>query len=65
MAKKIKIKILSVVKVIDPDSGNEVDVTLFKMETGGIIGIDSSFLENTDEPVYSPFDKNRELDLED
>ncbi len=63
--KKIKVNMLTIVRVNDPDTGNVVDVTIFKMATGGIIGIDSSYLENTEEPVYSPFDKNIELDLED
>lgn len=64
MAKSINTKQISRVKVIDPDTKNEVEVTILKLETGGIIGIDSSFLENTDEDVYSPFDKNVKLNIE-
>lgn len=64
MAKKINTKQISRVKVIDPDTKNEVEVTILKLETGGMIGIDSSFLENTDEDVYSPFDKNVKLNIE-
>jgi hypothetical protein len=65
MAKqKIKGKLVHHHTVIDPDTGGEVAVCIVKLETGGIIGIDASFLENTEEPVYSPFDKNVEIDLD-
>lgn len=61
---KIKVKLVKVVTVIDPDSALPVDVTILKLQTGGMIGIDSSFLENTEEPVFSPFDSDVELDFE-
>ena len=61
---KIKTKQLNTITVIDPDTQLEVSVVLFKMETGGIVGIDESFLANTDEPVYSPFDVGVEMDVE-
>lgn len=64
MAKAIKGKLIENYPVIDPDTGNEVFVSIIKLETGGIIGIDTSFLENTEEPVYSPFDKNVKLNLD-
>ena len=64
MAKPIKGKLVNHHTVIDPDTGGQVAVCIVKLETGGIIGIDTSFLENTDEPVYSPFDKNVKLDLD-
>jgi len=62
--KTIKGKLVHHHTVIDPDTGGEVVVCIVKLETGGMIGIDASFLENTEEPVYSPFDKNIELDLD-
>lgn len=61
---KIKTKLVKVIQVIDPDSNLPVDVTILKMETGGMIGVDSSFLENTEEPVFSPFDEGVELDFD-
>lgn len=61
---KIKVKLIKVIQVIDPDSNAPVDITILKMETGGMIGIDSSFLENTEEPVFSPFDEGVELDFD-
>ena len=60
----IKGKFIKEVSVIDPETGFEVTVSLFKLETGGIIGIDTSFIANTEEPIYSPFDKNVQLDLD-
>jgi len=49
-------KYVKTVKVTDPDTGNEVAIQIMKLETGGMVGLDESFLENTDEPVYSPYD---------
>jgi hypothetical protein len=60
----IKGKFVKTIDVVDPDSGFEVQVSLYKLETGGMIGVDESFLMNTDEPVYSPFDLGEELDLD-
>lgn len=33
------------VKVIDPDTKNEIEVAIYKHENGGMFGIDSSFLD--------------------
>ena len=62
--KTIKGKLVHHHTVIDPDTGGKVVVCIVKLEIGGMIGIDASFLENTEEPIYSPFDKNIELDLD-
>ena len=51
----IRVKQITEITVIDPDSQLEVQVTIFKEEGGGMFGVDSSFLANTDDPVYSPF----------
>lgn len=64
MAETIKGKFVREVWVIDPDTKLDVEITVFKLETGGMIGIDYSFLANTDLPVYSPFDENIKLDLD-
>jgi hypothetical protein len=47
-------KIVAEVEVIDPDSGLPVHVTIFKESSGGMGGVDSSYLENDIGPVYSP-----------
>jgi hypothetical protein len=33
------------VKVVDPDTKNEIEVAIYKHENGGMFGIDSSFLD--------------------
>lgn len=60
----IKGKFVKSITVFDEDSRAEVQVYIYKLETGGMIGIDESFLANTDEPVYSPYDVGTELDLD-
>jgi len=64
MSQSIKGKLVHHHTVIDPDTGGEVTICVVKLETGGMIGIDASFLEQVEEPVYSPFDKNVEIDLD-
>lgn len=54
-------KYVKTIKVTDPDTGNEVEVQIMKLATGGMVGLDGSFLENTDEPVYSPYDLGVEI----
>lgn len=53
-------KFVNEINFLDPDSNAIVHLSIYKLETGGIIGIDSSFLE-TELPVYSPFDKGVEI----
>lgn len=60
----MKGKFVKVVIIRDPDSKLDVNVQIFKLETGGMIGIDESFIANTDEPIFSPFDLGVELDLD-
>lgn len=61
---KLTVKFVREITVIDPDTNAPVEVTILKLETGGMIGIDSTFLANTEEPVYSPFDNGVEVDVE-
>lgn len=37
-------------------------VNIYRLEGGSLIGIDESFLANTDEPIYSPYDVGIEID---
>lgn len=57
-------KQITVVTVEDPDSKLPVEVAIIKLNTGGMIGVDASFLSNTEEPIYSPFDKGRKIKLD-
>jgi len=60
----MKGKFVKIVIIRDPDSKLDVNVQIFKLENGGMIGIDESFIANTDEPIFSPFDHGVELDLD-
>jgi hypothetical protein len=51
------------VTVTDPDTKQPVEMEVYKLDGGGMVGIDSSFIEQ-ELPVYSPFDKNVEIDPE-
>ena len=62
---KLKGKFVRDVDVIDPDSKAPVTISVYKLESGGMIAVDSSFLEQEVGPVYSPFNQNIELELED
>lgn len=63
--KKLKAKLCGNAVVIDPDSQLPVEIDIYKLESGGMVGIDASFLENDVGPVFSPFDANVELELDD
>lgn len=40
-----KAKMFTEITVTDPDTGGEVEVSMFKHENGGIFGIDSSYID--------------------
>ena len=61
----IKTKYAAHVTVIDPDNGLPVELEIRKMETGGMVGIDGSYLEQDVGPVYSPYDKGVLLEIPD
>ena len=65
MSEQIKSKFVQVVTVTDPDTKLPVEVEIRKLETGGMVGIDASYLEQEVGPVYSPFDKGIEIDIPD
>lgn len=50
------------IQVTDPDTGNQVGMDIYKEKGGGMIGLDSSYLENDEQPVVSPY-SNGELNL--
>lgn len=65
MSNKIKSKFVQVVTVTDPDTNLPVEVEIRKLETGGMVGIDASYLEQEVGPVHSPFDNGIEIDIPD
>lgn len=52
----INSKFVKVVTVIDPDTGNEVEVEIRKLDTGAMVGFDGSWLEQFDQYPFSPYD---------
>lgn len=61
----IKSVYVDTVTVSDPDSKLPVELEIRKLEGGGMVGIDASYLEADVGPVYSPYDKNYQLDIPD
>jgi hypothetical protein len=58
-------KYVCIITVIDPDSKMPVDLEIRKLASGGMVGIDGSFLEQDVGPVYSPYDYGVELVIPD
>ena len=40
-----KSRLIQQIDIIDPDSGGEVNVCIFKHENGGLFGLDASYIE--------------------
>lgn len=59
----IKTKYVETCPVIDPDTEGQVEVEIRKLETGGMVGIDTSWLASGERPTYSPYDEAVELDI--
>ena len=66
-----KAKYLETVTVVDPDTGGDVHIDIFKdSQSNGIFGIDASYLEQVPEEgeailMQSPFEDNTSLLLVD
>jgi len=61
---KHRAKYVKDIVIQDPDTGGDVDVTIFKHEGGGLFGIDSSYIDQVAEEdsqgnpmVPDPFDE--------
>ena len=61
----MKSKFVAIVNVIDPDTKAVIEVEIRKLDSGGMIGIDGSFLDQDVGPIYSPYDKNVEVEIDD
>jgi hypothetical protein len=47
------------VYVTDPDSGNDIGVSIYKdVVSGGMFGVDSSYIEQVDDVVWNPLRKS-------
>jgi hypothetical protein len=63
MPKAIKGKFVQRITVYDPETHEPVDLEIYHLETGGMVGIVSSYIQ-TEETIYSPFDKGVEINLD-
>jgi hypothetical protein len=63
--KMLSSKYVSTVNVIDPDTGGLVEVEIRKLENGPMIGLDGSFLEQTDDDAFSPYDADTKISIPD
>ena len=49
------------ITITDPDTNNDVEITIFKHENGGMFGIDASYIESVleedDEKISDPLGK--------
>lgn len=61
----IATKFVRIVTVVDPDSKVQVDVEIRKMETGPMVGIDGSWLDQDVGDLYSPYDKGQKINVPD
>jgi hypothetical protein len=62
---KLETTFVQVVTVTDPDSKLPVEIEIRKLESGGMVGIDASWLAADGSATYSPYDKGVELDIPD
>jgi hypothetical protein len=65
MTMPIPTKYVTTVTVIDPDSNAPVEIEIRKAESGWMVGIDGSYLEQDVGPVYSPYDRGIVLNIPD
>jgi hypothetical protein len=49
-----KAKFVSEITVVDPDTGGDVQIEVYKHENGGMFAIDSSYLEQTVDDDSNP-----------
>lgn len=57
MGRKIEPKEIARIKQLDPDSGNDIELIILKEEGGGMFAVETDYLLNTDEPIYSVYSK--------
>ena len=61
----IKSKFIDVIRIEDPDTLAYVEIEIRKLETGAMVGIDGSYLEQDVGDVYSPYDKDEIIEIPD
>lgn len=56
-------KYIKSISVTDPDTRAEVEVEIWKLPNGGIVGIDASFLDKVDDTICDPFNEGEKITL--
>jgi len=60
----MKAKFVKIINVIDPDTGGYVELEVWKDPTsGGLFALDSSFLDQVEDSIVSPFNPTVTLEL--
>ena len=61
----IESKFVKVIEVIDPDTNAPIEIEIRKLDTGAMIGLDGSYLEQDVGVVYSPYDRAEIINIPD
>ena len=61
----MKTKYVTSITILDPDSNLPVELEIRKLESGPLVGIDGSYLDQDVGSVYSPYDRDEELYIPD
>jgi hypothetical protein len=62
--RQMRAKFVCCVNVTDPDTGNEVEIEIWKdPESDGLFGVDASFCDQVNHVVPSPFNEGTLLEL--
>lgn len=51
-------KLVTTLTITDPDTNMPVAMEVWKLSNGAIMGVDASYLENTDDDVFNPYQRN-------
>jgi hypothetical protein len=64
MTSVIEARFVTQITVTDPDSKGGVELEIWKDPTsGGLVGIDASFLDHVDDAIPNPFNPSTKLQL--
>ena len=52
------------ITVTDPDTNLPVEIGIYKLANGAMVGLDSSVLADLNQRIYSPYENGVEIDEE-
>jgi hypothetical protein len=53
------------ITVTDPVTKLPVELGIYRLENGAMVGLDSSVLADLNQPIFNPYDNGVEIDEED